>query len=909
MNRYWVMMLLSFVASLAHSSDYPLEFADLFLERNENVEVVIAGEVRSQAIEAFVSYETFRLDGGTENIARLSEYLRERRLTDKAIDNVVSQVMAGVKANPGCKGALSLCVPRHSSTGAEFVFDFDARKLRMFVDGSMLDRQSYDDEYYSPDRPANALINWSDLYVYTDGKENNNLNWTNNATLGLPVGFLSVETRYQQPKNEFKLYQALYDVEKEDLRALVGYQGRQAVTFNSTDFLYNGANYAGFGASFGRSQHLFKGQKQAQKRIYFFAPEASQLEVYQGERLLFNKVVSQGQQSIGYDELPSGVYKLTLVLKKGSEEILNEQHLVVNTAQFSLPVSRWDYRVDVGMLKDLASDEQWLDDITTSERGYVRGALAYRPSEGWLLAPSLTSNGDDSLLNVGGHWVFNDSLNAQYNIGTFTSGSLSHYGQVELGPLSASYRYVNANEKISTLATLLYGQRETRDWGIGIGGQVLGGTGYLNYNNYQIKREHPWNIYASPIQSESDNVSLSWSREAFGGRLSVNTTYSIYHGEEDTWNTTLAWSMSFGEHFSARSYLNADREGQMYNRNSVTYQSNGDYGYASSTASIKRGRESDTDISSSLNGHRRTFNYSAYAYASQEGQRSLSGSLSGTQILSTQGGALTYEKARAFVSLNPTLTEPELTPIDMSYNMLRDGKFWYRDKAPLTQSTLIKLDDYTNVAFELDADTNNIDIMNHQYDQFVMPGYYYQLHSEVTPLTSQVFLLNDMLGNPISTARCLGYACKGVEVLSDDGVVRVNYRKGRPFKLVSQNRLCVYDPNLMGEGYIQTYCLPGLDDIDNNIVWNDEPNLITPDEKENALLYIGKYESTAESARILERLQEVGLASKAIKVGESMYVYVRYLKLYTTAQRELLQGLDLYVILDSIHIDQLFSER
>ncbi len=909
MTRYCLVLSLSLISSLARSANYPLEFADFFEERHENVEVVIAGEVRSQTIEAFVSYETFRLDGGAANIARLSEYLRHQRLTDKAIDEVVSQLTAGVKANPGCKGALSLCVPHHSSAGAEFVYDFDAQKLRMFVDGSMLERQSYDDEYYSPDRPANALINWSDLYVYTDGKGNNNLNWTNNATLGLPVGFLSVETQYQQPKNELKLYQALYDVEREDRRALVGYQGRQAVTFNSTDFLYHGANYAGFGASLGRSQNLLKGQKQAQKRIYFFAPQASQLEVYQGERLLFNKVVSQGQQSIGYDELPSGVYNLTLVLKQGSEEILNEQHMVVNTAQFSLPVGRWDYRVDAGMLKDLASEDQSLDGITASERSYGRGALAYRPSETWLLASSVTSNGDDTLFNVGGHWVFNDSLSAQYNIGAFASGSQSHYGQVVFGPLSASYRYVNANEKNSTLATLLYGQRETRDWGIGLSGQVLGGIGYLNYNNYQLKRVHPWDIYAQPRQSESDNVSLSWSREAFGGRLSLNTVYSMYHGLQDAWSTTLAWSMSFGEHFSARTEFNADREGQVYNRNSVTYQTNGDYGYASSTVGIKRGRESDADISASLNGHRRTFGYSAYAYASQEGQRSLSGSLNGTQILSTHGGAFTYEKARAFVSLNPTLTEPEPTSIEMSYNMLRDGKFWYRDKALLTQSTLIKLDDYTNVAFELDADTNNIDIMNHQYEQFVMPGYYYQLHSEVTPLASQVFLLNDIFGKPISTARCLGEGCKGVEVLSDDGVVRVNYRKGYPFKLLSQKRLCVYDPNLMGEGYIQTYCLPGLDDIDNNIVWKDEPNLIAPHEEENALLYIGKYESTVESARILERLQEVGLTSKAIKVGESMYVYVRYLKQYTTAQRELLQGLDAYVILDSIHIDQLFSVR
>jgi hypothetical protein len=879
------------------ATNYPLEFADFFEEQLETIEVVIAGETRSQSINGLVSYEAFRLTNTADNIDIFTDYLKSQRLTESAITQIVGQLIVGVRANPGCEGVLSVCIPKDAPGTAEFVFDFDSQQLKVFVGSDMLARQSGDAEYYSSVRSSNALVNWSDLYFYVDGDGNDNLNWSNNATLGLPLGFLSVETQYQHSERELELYQALYDIEMDEHRAVVGYQGQQAITFNSTDFLSYGANYSGVGLSVGSSQNLLKGQKQAQKRIYFFAPQSAQLEVYQGERLLLNKVVSQGQQSIGYDELPSGVYNLTLVLKQGEQEILREQRQIVNTAQFSLPVGQWDYRVDAGVLDDLTVSDSSVSQIPSSEHGYGRAAFSYRPSEMWLLASGITSNVDDTLLQTGGYWVYGDSLSAQYNLGIFASGSQSHYGQVSVGPLSSSYRYIDSDESASALTRLLYGDMESTDWSVGLSGQVLSGVGYINYFNYQTE------------SSQSDNISLSWARDAFGGRFSVNTTYSMYGGQEDNWNTTLAWTISLDDNLSARTGFYVDKEGLAYNQNSATYQRSGDYGYASSTVSVKRGRESDAEWSANVSGHRDAVGYSAYTYLNSDGQRSLSGNLSGTQMLSSQGGAMTYKQGRAFVEIEPELTESETAPIDMTYNVLKDGEYWYRDKAPINDSTLIKLDAYTDMAFELDADSDNVDIDGGKYSQFVMPGYYYQLNSKVTPLMSQVFLLNDMFGAPISSVRCLGDGCKSVEALSDDGVVRVNYRKNTPFKLISAKRLCVYNPELMGESHIQAYCLPGLDDMDNNIVWEDKLDLIAQTEAERALLYIGKYESTIEAEHILLRLQEVGLAPKSIEVGDNLYVYVRYLKQYSMAQRDVLDSLDAYVVLDSININQLFSVR
>lgn len=890
-----------FFPSVGFSSDYPIEFYDFFEERLDVVEIVIAGEFRSQSINGLVSYDTFRLPNNIDNINIFTNYLKSQRLTESAIKKITAQLITGIEANPGCEGRLSLCIPKDQSGAAEFLFDFDEQKLTVFVESDMLNRQSGDVEYYSSARLSNALINWSDLYFYIDGDGNNNFNWSNHSTLGLPVGFLSIETQYQQNENELELYQALYDIEIDEHRVIAGYQGQQAVTFNSTDFLNYGVNYSGLGLSFGNSENLLKGQKQAQKRIYFFAPQSAQLEVYQGERLLLNKVVSQGQQSIGYDELPSGVYNLSLVLKQGELEILREQRQVVNTVQFALPVTRWDYRLDAGILNDVMMLDSSVKQIESNEYGYGRVSFAYRPSETWLLASGVTSNVDDTLLQTGGYWAYDDSLSAQYNLGMFVSGSQSHYGQLSIRSLSSSYRYVDSDENVSVLTKLLYGDISSRDWSVGLSGQVLNGTGYINYFNYQTR------------DSQSDNVSFSWSREVFGGKFSINTTYSMYGDIKNSWNTTLAWSFSLDNHLSARTGFYFDQKGLAYNQNSATYQNSGEYGYASSTMSIKRGQESDVEFSANVSGHRKAVGYSAYTYLNSDRQRSLSGNLSGTQVVSLQGGVMTYEKGRAFVEIEPifteTETETEVTSIAMTYNVLKDGKYWYRDKAPLDGAKLIKLTTYTDMAFELDADFDNVDIEEGKYHQFVMPGYYYQLNSKITPLMSQIFLLNDMFGEPILSVRCLGDGCKSVETLSDDGVVRVNYSKNTHFKLISAKRLCVYNTDLMGEPYIQAYCLPGLDEVDNNVVWENKENLIEQSEEGRALLYVGEYESTIEAEYILVRLEEVGLTPKPIEVGANLYVYVRYLKQYSTAQRDVLESLDAYVVLDSVNVNQLFSMR
>ncbi len=339
------------------------------------------------------------------------------------------------------------------------------------------------------------------------------------------------------------------------------------------------------------------------------------------------------------------------------------------------------------------------------------------------------------------------------------------------------------------MAQLLYGDDAYTQWSLGVSASLLGGTGFVSYFNYQDNNQISI--------SNSDNVSLTWSRPLFGGTVIVNSTYSRYGNNQNALNTNLTWSRKLGDNVTGRAGLSFDKKGLSYNQNSLTYAKNDLNGLGSiaTTAGVKLSTqgESEGELSTTAYGYKPAFNYNGYGYVNTNGERSISGNLSGTQIISSQGSALTHQRGESFIELAPTLSEDKT--IQLQYDVIKNGTSWYRDKLSSNTDKIIDISPYSDVDVKLNADDENVDIQNSQYQRFVMPGMYYQLNSELIPLESQLFVLNDLFGQPIKSLRCLGDGCENIEELSDDGVYRLNYRSTKPFKLISDKRLCVYNPN------------------------------------------------------------------------------------------------------------------
>lgn len=434
----------------------------------------------------------------------------------------------------------------------------------------------------------------------------------------------------------------------------------------------------------------------------------------------------------------------------------------------------------------------------------------------------------------------------------------------------------------------------------------MGVRGFLNYFRYE-QENHQY-------VSESDNLSLSLSTPLWKGDLTVNATYNSDDRGRDSTSVGLSWRKTFGSDYSGHVGVNVDDEGYAYSQANVSRQFTGEDWNGTARIGIKHYDHQNAigEGSVSVSGHNDSLRYNAYSFADTEGYYSLSGNVSGTQILSSQGGTLTNQSGTTFIGLSPKWDseDAQQDELDVNYSTLKNDRSWKKEAVKVGKLELLTLQPYNKVGVQLDVESKNIDADQEEIEFFARPGVYYQVNNAITALVSQTFILNDMNGQPITHARCIGDGCKSVEALSDDeGVFRVNYRNDKPFKLISDKRLCVYNPDSMGSRYVQAYCLPGLENAEGELVRQKDLDTIAKVDIEQALIYIGKYETNEDMHQILSRLSEVGLVWKNIEIGMVQYLYVQYKDNYTLAQRTLLESLDAYVILDTIDKKQLFTSR
>lgn len=896
---------MTILSGSAVAIEYPSDFSDFFDKRPEKVEIVVAGSNRSEQVIADVSYDSFQLKSSQKDTVKaVEDYLSRHRLSRQSIDMVVTSLQSGIVANPGCEGVLSSCIPKDIPGQPEFVFDFDNKLLKIFVSSDMLKTSSGEKEYYSPVSENQALVNWSNLYAYAD--ENNfSANWINEALLGLPLGYVSLNTQYYHSSSDqdFDVQRFLYNYELNNTRAIIGYQDQNALSFNSTDFLNYGANYAGLSVSLGDSDNLLKGNQKALQRIFFFAPSGGQLEVYQGERLLLTQVVSSGEQSIGYDQLPTGTYTITLRLKQGTNVLFEEKRQVVNSSQFTMPVGSWAYRSDFGQLEKSSLDTNFGQD-EYDEQAYARLLMTHRPLESLLIGAGVTSNGDNALGLLGGTWVFNDSISGQYTVGSFLDGDLYQFGQLNVSPVSFNMRRLDHNDlnRPDELVTALYGRSNFIEYGMGLSGEWFAGRTFINYFRYETEDRNS--------SSESNNLSLTWSHSLFGGEFSLNGTFVQYDSDHDAMNIGLNWRRNFGKDASVQLGTNFDRDGFAYTQNSVSATHKGENWSGTTTAGMKWYQDQDVigEGSASVYGNTSKLRYDAYAFVNTDGNRSLSGSISGSQVLSSEGSALSNERGQAFISLEPSWNKPEDKDIELDYLALKNNRYWYSEAVSVGSKNVLTAPVYSEVEFELDVEAENVYAEEIGDAFFVTPGNYYSLKTNVESLESQVFVFNDINDEPIRSIRCVGEGCSSVEELSKDGVFRINFRADSEFKLVSEKRVCVYNPKFIGSQFVESYCLPGIDLSEDNIYkrFSSETEI---EDNNSTLLFIGKYESTTEVAQLISRLNHVGLASRSFDVGNFKYVYVQYQNSYSKAQSRLLESLETYIVYDSVNTEHLFTLR
>lgn len=887
-------------------SYYPEGFSDFFVQTRRPIHIAIAGERTGLSVSAMTNFERFWLRQDDEaTLQAVRGYLSAQSVGAATIATIEQDMLAGIRSDEACYYVLvaSECLLQATEM-PRYAYDFDRSKLIIFMPANALDNQSDAFGYASPYSEHNALINTSRLYGSVDLDGGKGVSWSNDTVLGLPLGHVQLDTQYQQRQgsdSNFDVYKALYDLPLQGHRVVVG-RSRYGVSFNTTDFLNNSALVTGDRVSVGSSRLLMNGREQDRQRIYFYAPSYGQLEVYQGERLLLSRAVTEGRQSIRYSELPKGAYDIVVRLNVAGNVLLNEVHTVVNNDRFSLPVGDWDYVVSAG----------WFDTrYSNSDDYYARALGSYRWRENWMWLAGLTGDGREAYGQVGLNWMWDSGTMVDYTYGRFDQGASFSTARLTWVPLFVDYRQLSLddmavdnlnNDDVTTLAQSLYGQQGYRDIGVGASWSWLGMNGYLRYSQYAYQEA------VDEMTTLNHQYSLGLTRAMPLGSVNVTMTYtqpkSSISKLDQMW-VGVTWSLPLGEDWSAQAAMFSDFDGMVRNTNSLRKQNRFENGWlvdGGIGATIETHEQLSAELSGTASGRVGTVaQMNAYGYVDDQQISTVSGTVSSTQVWSGQGLRFTDRKSDSYVQVQPQYGGEHHDPIRVMVQ--RDGRYGQRADIG-SEGALLGQQAYQSLMLTVDARRHQVAPQTRQFEFYSYPGSVYQFLPELYQVDIQMVILDDVFSHAIQDVQCIGEGCVSVEAVTDDGVFRVSTLSGKPYRLVSNKGLCVLDESSATSLVIKGYCLPGIDrDASlNGERWQDSSFLL---EKSDALVvYLGLFTSQTLEVATLQ-LETLNIRYKSIQVGGHFYLYVLTDQHFTSAQLDYLQELDAYVLLQGSELSPL----
>ncbi len=904
------------VSNALANTDYffPDEFSDFFDETKQQINIVVVGNDNSISVKAITSYDTFYIEPKSSAFTQLKAYLLESQIKPDAVNVILDQLLIGVKTDAGCTGNLARCFVTPQGDSASYVFDFDYAQLRIFVPSSLVKAQQTAVEYQSAFSESNALINWTRLYGRTSFEGESSGTMSNYTTMGLPLGYVTLDSQYMTSENQFDLYTALYSADFFGHTLQAG-RSRYNLSFNSTDLFNTGARMNLDGVFIGSSRNLIKGSIESQQRIYFYAPQLGQLEVYRDDRLILSQVVDEGQQFLSYEDLPKGIYDITLILKVSGSTVLTERRQVVNNNQFSIPVGDFDYVFGAGRLENLDFDDDYFnqDSLTASyhdfDRNIIKASSTYRFNEALLLGGSATLGVDEQYIQLGGSYYFSENLNLNFIHGQFLNANdFYQRGSVSYSSLFVDYRRYgyDAHNTEYRMASQLYGLNNFEDIGVGFSGQVMGGNAFFRAAYYSYGDATQVAEVITETESDFWSLSSNYTKTFALGTLSVNAEYMHYDVADADSRISFNWSMPFGDSgVSVQSSVYVNEDGFDSNVNYLRGSYQGDHwtGNVSAGAHVYSDNSVMGDISATTTGGNDYFTANSYGYSSDKGQSTLSVGFNNTQVLSSNGLSFTKDKSLSYAQLT-ALTQSEGYSPNLKLGLSKDGR--YNRRVTVTdESSLVALKEYSEFDFNFDKSGYNIEIKRSRDHRFSYPGTVFNVSADVVELASQIVVLDDIFGNAIARLQCLGDACITIEPLSDDGVFRVSYRKNSDFHLISREGVCIYEgqENVDKINIFKGFCLPGLQNNGRN-KWQKTSYLLQGANKDQVLVYLGQFTVGKNAKRVIARLNSKNIIFASVTVADKQYVYVTDTNL-TSVKRQLLQELDAYVLIRNSELNLL----
>lgn len=305
-------------------------FSRLLSFHKKEITLRVIGESKTLKINAQVSLNGVIIKPSKQ----LTRYFEEIGISKSKVKLIEQSLEAGITSAP-CEGNRSSCVV--ASPDLSFVNDYYNNTLRIFIPLDFYSKVTKTKEYLKPNSRNLLASRWNvNLSKYDDLSYFVN----NTSRLGFGTGFFNTQFYASEYSYSFSdAYYRWYNTTTAQMLGVSGYTG----DLNTAASLSSLSSNTFIGYAVGNSRDL-EINKRSDQFAYFLAPSDGLLVVKRDNKIILQRNVQAGRGQISYNELPSGVYNITIEVLKDKKSIYSIQQLVMNSPEDGYLSNSWFFR-------------------------------------------------------------------------------------------------------------------------------------------------------------------------------------------------------------------------------------------------------------------------------------------------------------------------------------------------------------------------------------------------------------------------------------------------------------------------------------------------------------------------------------------------------------------------------------
>ncbi|WP_435250125.1 TcfC E-set like domain-containing protein [Vibrio sp. nBUS_14] len=864
-------LLLPMLSQSSYSQGMLEGFEDLFEIKPEKVRLRNLDGSFTSPIVFLTSFNTIKLESNNEeSISSIFEYLNDNSILDEYQQSIVEQLMIGVKDHSRCLGKLNECELYPETF--EIVHNYNDRELYLYVSPNVLSYSDNNEEvlYHSSLSENNGLINSFDLYISDYQDQNSTISFNDQTTVGLPYGYLKSDFNLSNRDDSSKLYEAAYHLDVESYSIKAGHFEYDP-EINSTDFLNNMARISQNSIIIGTSQNLLVGGNNNNKALSFYAPASGSVQVLRDDRLIFQGVVPEGQNSISYSQLPMGRYEVVLNVMSGGQVINTQTFQVYNARTDTLTQGDFDFVATGGLFSGGAYDDSNNDIQNIENDFYSKGLISYQFTSSILIGLGGLITESGSMYSIGGSYNMIDwGLDSEAVYNQFEEAS---YLNVNVGipHLSLSYNRLD-NQHSDPIASYIYGGADYSRLSADLSYNFSGG--HSLYATYSLNQDNPTSNINSDNKQEQQFLSVGYSAPAaLNSHININLDYS--EATDDT-SVSLLWSVPLSDTVETIFGLTGTDEEVNQFKTTLRRKQLVDSKVFNTSLEVSNtyaqgNNDMYQDAQLVANGTTKYASMNGTISTSTNGSNGFTGGLSSSQIATSDNVYVTDRAASSYTLVdieqvgNMERIMDEKGLFSLKKEGRSSGKFIvYQDE------TIVPLEDYRQ--YRANFDSESLDIYNSGDSSttvFTHPGTVALIEPKVSRVVSFVSAFNDISEQPILEMECHGEACIDVNEMTD-GVYRVSVLEGMDFTLSSKESQCLLPFELTSieqTNFGLNYCLP---------VEKDKPISLDDGEMQLTAVFLGAYQNSNKLNIALEKLESRGYRIIQKEIGNFTAIYLAH---------------------------------